>query len=365
MLELGENIKEILRDRKMTQKQMAKTLGIAESSISRYLKGSRVPVRKEAQKIADFLGVYPREWFPERYQSELAEDVASAAVLKPVRQTWEKIRTWPEAVKLLGTTHTLSVQDICQILHAPRSWVGRFILPHVDKIYLPDGKRAGKEVDTNWKEVAAIQLGKDIQDSTWCSKEDFDNLIMGSIQSVTKQTKLIPAELLVADKKAYAEEYNAYSDKIAALAEEINADEHTRMEKYTELAELKKQQRVCHRRQLSNEGRQILKTNIVSVNHPDATKSIPVRLPSVPIEKWIFPDEIHEFGEAEESGHKYFFRNGYIRITLAFIDINGTFARKTFYVADAETLYHKYVEEYVLVSEEIWQTYAIRLMSRR
>ena len=175
MLALNENIKEILREKNLTQKQMAAKLGISECSVSRYLKGTRIPQEEDAQKMADFLGVYPKEWFP--YSQEDGEKAPSQEVLKPSRQSWEQLRTWPEAIKALSTTHTISVQDICQILHAPRSWVNRYILPHIDKIYLPDGKRAGKEVNTNWKEVAAIQLGKDMQDSTWCNKEDFDNLI--------------------------------------------------------------------------------------------------------------------------------------------------------------------------------------------
>ncbi|MBO4928152.1 MAG: helix-turn-helix transcriptional regulator [Clostridiales bacterium] len=364
MLALNENIKEILREKKLTQKQMAEMLGISECSISRYLKGTRIPQEEDAQKIADFLGVYPQEWFP--YQGEDGQTTSEAQeVLKPSRQSWEQLRTWPEAIHALATTHTISVQDICQILHAPRTWVNRYILPHIDKIYLPDGKRAGKEINTNWKEVAAIQLGKDMQDSTWCCKEDFDNLIMGSIQSVTKQTKLIPAELLVQDKKAFAAEYASYTERISELAAKLNEDPHAPMEKYTELADLKKQQLQCYRRQLSNEGRQILRSNLPSAANPDGTKSIPVRLPSIPIEKWIFPEEIKDFAEIEETGHKYFFKNGYIRIILSFIDTNGSSVRKCFYVADSETLYHKYVEEYVLISEEVWQMYAIRLMSRR
>ncbi|MBO4474531.1 MAG: helix-turn-helix domain-containing protein [Clostridiales bacterium] len=365
MLTVNENIKEILRKKNMTQKQMAEALGISECSISRYLKGTRIPQAEDAQKIADFLGVYPKEWFPLQNGESADGQGTVQEVLKPSRQSWEQLRTWPEAVRALSTTHTISVADICQILHAPRSWVNRYILPHIDKIYLPDGKRAGKEINTNWKEVAALQLGKDMQDSTWCCKEDFDNLIMGSIVSVTKQTKLIPAELLVQDKKAFAEEYARYTDKIAALAEKLNSDAHAPMDKYIELADLKKQQLQCYRRQLSNEGRQILRGKMPSAGNPDATKSIPVRLPSVPIEKWVFPEELKDFAEIEETGHRYFFKNGYIRILLSFIDGNGNSVRKTFYAADPETLYHKYVEEYVLISEEVWQMYAIRLMSRR
>ena len=363
MLALNENIKEILREKNLTQKQMAAKLGISECSVSRYLKGTRIPQEEDARKMADFLGVYPKEWFP--YSEEDGEKASSQEVLKPSRQSWEQLRTWPEAIKALSTTHTISVQDICQILHAPRSWVNRYILPHIDKIYLPDGKRAGKEVNTNWKEVAAIQLGKDMQDSTWCNKEDFDNLIMGSILSVTKQTKLIPVELLVQDKKAFAEEYARYTQKINDLAKKANEDPYTPMETYAELADLKKQQAMSYRRQLSNEGRQVMRSNLPSAGNPDATKSIPVRLPSVPIEKWIFPEELKDFAEIEETGHKYFFKNGYIRIVLSFIDPNGNSVRKNFYVADPEAMYHKLVEEYVLISEEVWQMYAIRLMSRR
>lgn len=365
MLELNENIKETLRAREMTQKQLASYLGMSECSLSRYLKGTRMPRPEDAQKIANFLGLYPKEWFAGS-DSENDEQVNdSNTLLKPSRQVWEKLRTWPEAIEALSTTHTISVQDICQILHAPRSWVNRFVLPHVDKIYLPDGKRAGKEVNTNWKEVAAIQLGKDMQDSTWCNKEDFENLIMGSIISVTKQTKLIPAELLVQDKKAFAEEYNSYTEKMEELVGYLKQYPDSPMDKYSELANLRKMQKQCYRRQLSNEGRQILRSNMPSAATPDKTKSIPVRLPSVPIEKWIAPEDMKDFAELEETGHKYFFKNGYVRILLSFVEANGNAVKKMFYVADAETLYHKYVEEYVLISEEVWQMYAIRLMSRR
>ena len=47
MLELNENIREILRERKLTQKQLAENLGISECSMSRYLKGTRIPVEKD------------------------------------------------------------------------------------------------------------------------------------------------------------------------------------------------------------------------------------------------------------------------------------------------------------------------------
>lgn len=365
MLELNENIKETLRERQLTQKQMAAQIGLSECSLSRYLKGTRIPQPEDAQKIATFLGIYPKEWFSNGNDEDETESNEQEAILKPSRQSWEQLRTWPQAIEALSKTHTISVQDICQILHAPRSWVNRYILPHVDKIYLPDGRRAGKEVNTNWKQVAAIQLGKDMQDTTWCNKEDFDNLIMGSIVSVTKQTKLIPAELLVQDKKVFAEEYNNYNERMTQLAEHLQAYPDSPLEKYAELAELKKQQAQCYRRQLSNEGRQIMRANLPSVINPDATKSIPVRLPSVPIEKWISPEDMKDYAEMEDTGHKYFFKNGYIRILLSFIDSNGNAVKKFFYVADSETLYHKYVEEYVLISEEVWQMYAIRLMSRR
>ena len=73
MLELNENIKETLRARDMTQKQLASYLGMSECSLSRYLKGTRMPRPEDAQKIADFLGVYPKEWFP--YPEEEDEGV--------------------------------------------------------------------------------------------------------------------------------------------------------------------------------------------------------------------------------------------------------------------------------------------------
>lgn len=43
MTETGRHISELLKDRNMTQKQLAELVGVTESALSHYIKGDRIP----------------------------------------------------------------------------------------------------------------------------------------------------------------------------------------------------------------------------------------------------------------------------------------------------------------------------------
>lgn len=133
--------------------------------------------------------------------------------------------SWKEIIEALKYTHTLSVRDICKQMKASRSWVNKYILPHIDSIYLNsnirnDSKTKGK---LNWVLMASIQLNKEeyMKDSVWCSESDFTKLIKSNIISITKQTKYIPIELLVVDPLQYSSIYNEYSEKINEVKDNL------------------------------------------------------------------------------------------------------------------------------------------------
>lgn len=56
-MEFKDNLKEILKDRGITQRQLSEMTGITEATISRYANGERVPNIAEALKISESLGV--------------------------------------------------------------------------------------------------------------------------------------------------------------------------------------------------------------------------------------------------------------------------------------------------------------------
>ena len=50
MKSIGERIKALLNEKKMTQRQLAELSGVTESAISHYIKGDRIPSGVETGK---------------------------------------------------------------------------------------------------------------------------------------------------------------------------------------------------------------------------------------------------------------------------------------------------------------------------
>lgn len=56
-MEFKDNLKEILKERGISQRQLSEMTGITETAISRYSNGERVPNITNALKISESLGV--------------------------------------------------------------------------------------------------------------------------------------------------------------------------------------------------------------------------------------------------------------------------------------------------------------------
>lgn len=57
MLPLGDNIKRMLRKKKMSRRELGDLLGVCEGSISRYIYGEREPNLSQLVKMSDIFGV--------------------------------------------------------------------------------------------------------------------------------------------------------------------------------------------------------------------------------------------------------------------------------------------------------------------
>lgn len=77
---ISKNIRQLLKDKKITQRQLAKDLGITTVTINNYLTAKRIPDYEMVQKIADYLGVEKIE-IDSSYQPTLSPTAARIANL--------------------------------------------------------------------------------------------------------------------------------------------------------------------------------------------------------------------------------------------------------------------------------------------
>ena len=92
MAAFAERVRELRKERGLTQKQVADSCGIADSAIRKYESGKVTPKYEMLQRIADALGVRPGElmglkdygnniWGPEGLTSEDLEDIRHRTLL--------------------------------------------------------------------------------------------------------------------------------------------------------------------------------------------------------------------------------------------------------------------------------------------
>jgi repressor LexA len=101
---LSDNIKKLLQSKGKTQTDMAKDLGISETTVSSWLNGGRYPRIDKIQLMADYFGVY---------RSAITEDSDS----KFVQETKSTYNYFPRSVSagLPNTVDPLTGQDLASI----------------------------------------------------------------------------------------------------------------------------------------------------------------------------------------------------------------------------------------------------------
>ncbi len=268
-------------------------------------------------------------------------------------------KNWEETIEKLKTTHTISIRQICKELKASRTWVNRYVIPNIDSIYLNSNIRGGKpstKGGANWVLLASIAMGEDyLNDSIWCDESEYIDLIRKNIIKCTKQTKRIPAELLVIDKSEYKKQYDTLTEEIEnqklIIAQDRNVQNYIRMSK------LMKQRSNLYTTMLNELGSIIEEKEDISITERGKVPAVDYELKEYPpIKEWIAPHDIKEYGDTEESIYRKFFSEGDIRIEIALKDeVKGDLSKKIYYLADDLPLNHKFVDEYVLVSELNYQ----------
>lgn len=73
VIELGENIREIRKNKKMTQKELGEAAFMSDKALSRIEKGKLIPGVDKVFDIADGLGVTPMDLSPKRYREQILQ----------------------------------------------------------------------------------------------------------------------------------------------------------------------------------------------------------------------------------------------------------------------------------------------------
>lgn len=94
----GERIAELLRERDMTQRELAKRTGVTEVSMSRYINGERIPKAMYLSNIAKVLGT-TQDYLLGNESKEEAVESAEDSFLQVHRLIARNTTQWSEKQK--------------------------------------------------------------------------------------------------------------------------------------------------------------------------------------------------------------------------------------------------------------------------
>lgn len=238
----------------------------------------------------------------------------------PMLVNFEK---WEECIKALDEEYTLTLKDMCKILKCSRAWATRYLKPHLHYIYVGNG--AGK--GANYLTKAKAMLGRvDMSETTWYSKKEFVKLIKSNLGLCTRQTILVPLELLISPDKldlfmkvfkpldAILEEFKK-NENIEWLDNAIN--EHNQLIDQNIDARFKdvyKDSPSCYKRTLS------------------PTVSFDLNLKDLDLHDLMAVHDLKDYGDADETIYRQLFLKGCVRTVLRLPDQNGEISEKVYYI---------------------------------
>ena len=79
---------------------------------------------------------------------------------------------WQACLNALESDYTLSFRSACKILKCDRSWVQKYIRPHVHYIYLSTG--AGRKT-TSYTKLASKAINKELTESIWFNTKEYSD----------------------------------------------------------------------------------------------------------------------------------------------------------------------------------------------
>lgn len=227
---------------------------------------------------------------------------------------------WQHCLKALQTDYTLSFKKACNILMCNRSWVQRYVRPHVHYIYLSNGIRFDERsiFRPNYVKLAEKELKEilddeyvEMRESIWMNAKEFDSVVREHM-TCTRQTILIPIEAFI--RKERLEEFQKMYMKLKnepKLLDKLMDDDMT------------------------NDGRE---EYICRVSRYQRSKA--KAAPCVPRDYDLTElKAVHDekgYGDTDEEIYRRFFAEGDYRLQLELSDCNNICSKKIYYLSPTD-----------------------------
>lgn len=246
----------------------------------------------------------------------------------PVRDNVK--RDFDTVLNLIKTSHDLSITQICEYLKTYRPWVSKYILPYLDKIYLPNGRRYknNKRISLmDWTYYFYKESIIPTLESSWYCRKDFINLLKENLVSITRRTIAVSKTFLIDEVKrdSYRYKYKQLMDERQQMLFEkkwavVNAIND-------ELEQL----------DIQYLGEELIKV----IEKCDKTKRTSTPAIDVVNCKWDYKElkAVHDmkgYGGIDETIYRNLFTSGAIRLEFKFTSKKGEIGKKIFYYYDEE-----------------------------
>lgn len=266
------------------------------------------------------------------------------------------ILEWSDIVHALKNTHTISTKGICESLKTSRTWVNRYILPHVNSIYISNGIISGEKVSVQWTKIAEREIGRELVETTWFDTEEYLNLLSQHI-TVSRQTRKIPMEMLFKNPEEYIMKRKLLEKEYEEEKRKKNKD---KAKLQGILYEAKKLEEEC----MSKSGKKVFTEGKTFITKRSDAEFMEIRVPEdfvrQTLSSWTTPHSEKDYGDTDEKVHRKFFREGYLKIVLEMPDADGVLGKKVFYVKDPEEIEVR-TEQYITVKESVYRKYRAEL----
>lgn len=246
----------------------------------------------------------------------------------PMLVTFDKEEEkWNKCLVALNTEYDLTIKEMCNILKCSRSWANKYLKPHLHYIYISNG--SGKSPD--YLQIASSELEKQMTETTWYSRKEFEALIKNHITSITRQTKKIPIEKLI--KPKYINDFKNEFPKIETLKELINNGD---IKNYMKLVKLRDEVINKYGTEI---GKKMWKDKPSEYCRTKTTTILCDLNPNdIDLNKLQAVHDLKNYGDTDEEIYRLLFKKGTYRLVLELPDIDGEVSQKVYYLEENDNL---------------------------
>lgn len=236
------------------------------------------------------------------------------------------VEGWDKIGYLLQTTYRLSTKDICRRLQCSRSWVNKYVRPHVKHVYVATGF-GGRSVP------AALVLKNagiiETEEATWYDEEGFIGFILSN-SKFHQRSKMVYLENYVEDVEGWKNRCNGYFE---ARDEALGTKQFEKT--MMKLNQLDIELRLDLKDYLSPQGKLLL-AGECRPHRRTAADWVEVACPDETVSAWRTVADMKGYGDVDEVIHRRLFAEGCVRCTTELPDIDGQLGKKVFYVEDPD-----------------------------